>query len=110
VSKGLGQIERAVLTIFKEIRYDGYKPQIPVIVLARRIYNCGLVGPIPRSQYKSVCRAIKSLERKNYIKTKFQNEKLIHDQATRCKKVMIGPRMYEEKEWLSRYKRFDIKQ
>jgi hypothetical protein len=110
VSKGLGQIERAVLNVLKEMRYDNRKPEIPVVYLAKIVYKIDPDKAIPRSQYTTVCRAVKRLEHKNYIKTEFRNGKTLYFDATRYKIVMIGPRMYEEKEWLNWYKRWDVTQ
>jgi len=113
MSKGLGKIEKLILTYFKLARHRGEKPKISVFRLAG-IVN---VHTPTHSQYTSVCRAVESLRRKEYVKTeiqKYTNEyydrwygSRMGDEARNVKLVSIGDRMYEEKEWLKWYKRWD---
>lgn len=117
MSRGLGSTERLVLTILKRFRCIGYKPEVPVYFIADMLLDHDVDKLGWQSHYKSVCRAVKSLERKNYVKTKFQNINIKKrktkynphiNRTIRYKILMIGPRMYEEEQWLHWYKRFDV--
>ena len=122
MSNGLGKIEREILTILKNARMKGFKyPNFSVIHIARLLYKTsffGSAGKITHSQYTSVCRGIRSLERKNYVKTEIiitDDERFripspgIKRLPTRLKIVNPGDRMYKEKEWLNWYKKRDKK-
>jgi len=109
MSKGLGCVEEAVLKAIKKNRYEYGTRGLPIFILVQMVYNLDIGDTYSKSRYTTVCRAVKSLERKNYVRTEYQNMWIPYAHATRCKLVMAGPRMYEEPQWLRWYRRWDIK-
>jgi len=111
VYERLGPLEKAILEVFKRLRYQNKREIGSVKGLSRLLLGLGLIEEPPSNFYKSVCRAVDSLERKNYLKTEFWNLQLydkdekVYGKNRRYKTIAIGPKMYEKKEWLRWYKR-----
>jgi len=106
VYERLGPLEREILELVKFRRRQGYKEIGNVKGICKFLKNLKILEDPSPNFYKSVCRAVKSLKRKRYLKTEFKNwvNPLTH-KNTRYKEISVGQRMYNEKEWLRWYKR-----